>query len=504
MTLHRIVNMRNSRVAWMLLLVLLCGGAAATAQARKQDPNTEPDRKIAAEIKNHNELMENLEYLSDMLGPRLTGSENLRKANHWAEQKFREYGAQGVHLEPWSLGRSWTRGRIEARITAPAEHPISAASYGWVEGTRGTIRGPVVYLNATKPADLEPFKGKLKNAIVLLFEPRSIVTPAHPMLTPYGDSVIPMNELKPAMSFAFFQPAYRFLTEEGAAAMLMPSDKTHGLLNMFDLGWLSSKDTDRITGDQVRIAPTPAAYVSWEDYNLIWRLMQRGKVEMELNIQNSYSDKPVEVYNTVAEIRGSEKPDEIVMLGAHMDSWDLGTGATDNGTGTVAVLEAARALLKSGMKPKRTIRFVLFSGEEQFLLGSKAYLKSHQGELAKISGVLVHDSGSGKVLSIGLESDYAAREIMDQVVRPLHEFGLLELTNRMIYASDNSTFDDAGVPGFLTIQDVLDYNQTHHSQVDTFDRVRRDDLEQSAEVIAIWAYNVAQLPDLLPRKPASR
>ncbi len=135
-----------------------------------------------------------------------------------------------------------------------------------------------------------------------------------------------------------------------------------------------------------------------------------------------------------------------------------------------------------------------------FCWGSKAYVKAHQGELARISGVLVHDSGTGKVLSIGLEGDYAAREVMDGVVKPLHEFGLLELSNRAIFASDNTTFDEAGVPGFLTIQDVLDYNQTHHSQADTFDRVRQDDLVQGAEVIAVWAYNVAQLPDLLPRK----
>ncbi len=491
-------NLRATRLA----IILIAGVVFGLAQTRKEDPNAEADRKIVDEIKSHNELMENLEYLSDMLGPRLTGSENLKKANRWAEQKFRTYGAANAHQEPWTLGRSWTRGRIEARIVAPAEHPITAASYGWAASTRGAVRGPVVFLNATKPADLEPYKGKLKNAIVLLFEPRQVVTPQNPMLTPFGDSIIPMNQPKPTRSFAFFRPLYRFMTEEGAAAMLMPSDKTHGLLDMFDLGWLANPgaDTDSITGEQVRIAPTPSAYVAWEDYNLIWRLLQRGKVEMELNIQNSYSDEPVEVNNTIAEIRGSERPDEVVILGAHMDSWDLGTGATDNGTGTVAVLEAARALVKSGVKPKRTIRFVLFSGEEQFLLGSKAYVKAHQGELARISGVLVHDSGTGKVLSIGLEGDYAAREVMDGVVKPLHEFGLLELSNRAIFASDNTTFDEAGVPGFLTIQDVLDYNQTHHSQADTFDRVRQDDLVQGAEVIAVWAYNVAQLPDLLPRK----
>jgi Zn-dependent M28 family amino/carboxypeptidase len=211
----------------------------------------------------------------------------------------------------------------------------------------------------------------------------------------------------------------------------------------------------------------------------------------------------VQVYNTVAEIRGAEKPDEVVIIGAHLDSWDLGTGATDNGTGSMAVLAAARALQKIGMKPKRTIRFVLFTGEEQGLNGSRAYVKAHKDELAKISGVLVHDSGTGKVLTIGLMGNYAVRETMDHALYPLakaKEIGLVEPSLRREGGSDHVPFDEAGVPGFWCVQDVADYDKMHHSQADRLEHVRWDDLTEGAQVLAVFAYNVAQLPELLPRK----
>jgi carboxypeptidase Q len=228
-------------------------------------------------------------------------------------------------------------------------------------------------------------------------------------------------------------------------------------------------------------------------------------VRVELNIQNTFTKKPVEVMNTVAEIRGTEKPDEVVILGAHIDSWDLGTGATDNGTGSMAVLEAARAMSRLGVKPRRTIRFVLFSGEEQGLNGSKAYTAAHKKELAKISGVLVHDTGTGRVLTIGLMHNYAVRETIDRVLFPIaRSAGLFEPSLRSEGGSDHVPFDEAGVPAFWCIQDNLDYDRTHHSQADTFDRVRLDDLAQGAGVLAVWAYNTAQLPEMLPRKPAQK
>jgi len=254
---------------------------------------------------------------------------------------------------------------------------------------------------------------------------------------------------------------------------------------------------------RIRIASTPSAYIAWEDYNLIWRLLRRGPVEIEINIRNAYSEKPVEVYNVSGEIEGSEKPDELVLLGAHLDSWDLGAGAPDDGAGTVAVLEAERALIATRLKPKRTIRFVLFGGEEQGLIGSQAYVEAHRSEASKISGVLVHDYGTGKILSIGLEANFAAREAMEKVIAPMQDLRLLDLSLRSnLFSDDHSSFDAAGVPGFWAIQDPLDYNLIHHSASDTLDHIREDDLVQGSQVLAAWSYNVAQLPELLPRKKA--
>jgi carboxypeptidase Q len=276
----------------------------------------------------------------------------------------------------------------------------------------------------------------------------------------------------------------------------MAPDKWYGLLNL-----------STVTRDY-REGKTPTASLTRENHALLTRLLNGGgDVEVEVNLQNVFSERPVEVYNTVAEIRGSEKPDEIVIVAGHLDSWDLGTGATDNGTGSMAVLEAARALQKLGVRPKRTIRFVLFTGEEQGLNGSRAYVKAHKDELGKISGVLVHDSGTGKVLTIGLMANYAARETIDRALYPLAAakgVGLMEPSLRTEGGSDHVPFDEEGVPAFWCVQDNVDYDRTHHSQADTLDRVRWDDLTEGAQVLAVFAYNVAQLPEMLPRKAVKK
>lgn len=464
------------------------------------------DDKLLAEIHDHNEIMSNLEYLSDMIGQRLTGSVNLKKANDWTRQLFANYGLENPHLESWTIAHTWTRGTARGRILSPAEHPMAIASYGWAPGTNGVVRGTVLYVKARTVEELEAYKGKLRGAVVITREPSELPpydeAAPNPATRPYGAPfllVAPPRSGQPAPPPQFGPEAQRFrraqsefFAKEGVAATLTDSGKFDGLLNMTGLG-----------GRDYNIAPFPAAFVSSESYSLIWRLMKRGPVEVELEISNSTGDKPVEVYNTVAEIRGSERPDEFVILGAHLDSWDLGTGTTDNGTGSMIVLEAARALRKSGLKPKRTIRFVLFSGEEQGLNGSRAYVTAHKDELPRISGALIHDTGTGRVISISMMRNFQDREIMEKVVAPMRPLNLLELSQRYMSGSDHSSFDEAGVPGFYCVQDPAQYFQTHHTQADTFDMAHEPDLVQGAQVMAAWAYNVAQLPDLLPRKPAA-
>lgn len=493
------MNAKRVLVLSAVLLLLTVVKGLAFSVPDDLPPYAAADSQIISEIRDHSEATQNLEYISDNIGPRLTGSPQLKAANDWTADTFRKYGLTNVHLESWKIAHSWSRGTAKARITAPTEHPLTIASAGWAPGTNGPVRGPVVYFDAQKKDDFEKFRGKLKGAIVILTKPESLSPPQKD--EPYEDPSRPMQaplprkgDPIPAAPNAGFAAAARerneFFKQEGVVAVLRDSNKQHALLNMTGVG-----------GEKFDIGPIPIAFITGEGYRMIWRLLQHGPVEVEIEMTNTIADGPFDVYNTVAEIKGTEKPDEVVILGAHLDSWDLGTGSTDNGTGSAAVLEAARALAKLNLKPKRTIRFVLFSGEEEGLVGSKRYVESHKDELDKISAVLVHDTGTGRVLTLGLHDNYQARKIVDQVLAPLGELKLLEPSIVRAFGTDHASFDDAGVPGFFCIQDGAEYTKTHHSQSDTFDKVWKDDLNQGAMVLAAWAYNTAQLPNMLPRRP---
>src|ERR1700674_3612041 len=494
--------MKTRRIALLAVVVIFVlaaeRGGRAGLTADEANPNSAADTKILSEIREHSEVMQNLEYLSDNIGARLTGSPQLKQASEWTREMFQKYGLTNAHLEPWTISHGWTRETARASILSPAAHPLTIAAAGWSPSTPGVVRGTVVYFDAKKKEDFAKFHGKLKGVIVIYQEPQSLSPPRRnapspvqrPMQAPppaYGEPPAPSP-------FAVEEEAARartqFFKDEGVAAILRDSNKPHGLLNMTD-----------ISKEPFDVGEIPTAFVTGEGYRMIWRMMKHGTVQVEGEMKNSFSDKPVEVYNTVAEIRGSEKPEEVVILGAHLDSWDLATGSTDNGTGSMAVLEAARTLAKLDLKPKRTIRFVLFTGEEEGLVGSAKYADAHKDELEKMSGVLVHDSGTGRVLTLGLHDNYQDREIVDQVLAPLKELKLLEPTMRRSFGTDHASFDDVGVPGFFVVQDGAEYNQTHHSQSDTFDKVWKDELNQGAQSLAAWAYNTAQLPAMLPRRP---
>ena len=499
MRFHRVVG------ACTFASLAILGIAARKGFAASPDGDTNPltaaDAQILAEVRDHSEAMQNLEYISDSIGPRLTGSPQLKQANDWTAEVMKKYGLVNVHLEPWTIAHSWTRGTASARIIAPNEHPLTIASAGWAPGTNGTIRGPVVFFDAKTKEDFAKYKGKLKGAIVITAEPQPLSPPrpedanaeyVRPLQTPPSPAGQPPAPSPFAALIELSRARNEFFKAEGVAVVLRDSNKPHALLNMTGVG-----------GEKFDIGPIPNAFITGEGYRLIWRLLKRGPVTVETNMTNSFSDKVIEVYNTVGEIRGSEKPDEVVILGAHLDSWDLGTGSTDNGTGSAAVLEAARALAKSGLKPKRTVRFVLFTGEEEGLVGSKKYVDAHKNDLDRVSAVLVHDTGTGRVLTLGLHDNYQAREIVDQVLAPITELKLLEPSMARSFGTDHASFDDAGVPGFFCIQNMAEYSKTHHSQSDTFDKVWKDDLNQGAQVLAAWAYNTAQLPDMLPRRPVA-
>ena len=443
---------------------------------------------ILDEIDKRSELMNNIEYLCDMIGPRLTGSPNLTKANAWTRDKFQQYGLAKPHLESWTIGRAWTRGNATGRVVVPVEQRILLESAGWSPSTKGAARGPVIHVKAESTAELCSYKGKLNRAWIVLSE----VSVQPNAKQPHAD--LERERRRRFRDFLqnreFRETLKKFLAAEGAAGILLDSNKEHGLINM--------------TSAAGNFVPTalPEAFLTTESYGLIWRLLKRGPVEVEIDLRNTFSDGEVEVFNTVAEIPGAERADEVVLIGGHIDSWDLGTGATDNGTGIMAVLEAARAIKTVNARPRRTIRFVLFSGEEQGLHGSRAYVKAHEKEMSKISGVLIHDMGTGRVKSIGLQGRYDLREVMERVVEPFKEaVNLDELSMRNMMGTDHLSFLPHGVPAFAVVQDDAEYRKTHHTESDTFDKVYPDEVNQGAKVLAAWAYNVAMLPELLPRDP---
>src|SRR6266852_6987081 len=361
---------KEERMNVRRVILFVCAAALGLAAVRagaarpagdEASPFAAADARILSEIRDHSQVMENLEHLSDEIGPRLTGSPQLKQANDWTAAKFREYGLTNVHLEPWTIAHSWTRGTAHARIVSPAEHPLTIASAGWAPGTAGVVRGPVVYVDIKKDEDFEKYRGKLKGAIVIGQEPASLSPPKaedafsevnRPMQTPPPLKGHPAAPSPFALMMAVARKRTEFYKQEGVAVVLRDSNKPHGLLNMTGIG-----------GEKFEIGAIPTAFITGEGYRMLYRMQKHGPVQVEIEMTNSFGDKPMDVYNTVAEIKGSEKPGEMVILGAHLDSWDLGTGSTDNGTGSMAVLEAARTLAKLNLKPKRTIRFVLFTGE---------------------------------------------------------------------------------------------------------------------------------------------
>jgi carboxypeptidase Q len=483
------------------------------------------DQKVLAEAKNGSEIMNNLGYLSDIIGPRLTGSAALKRANEWAAEKMRSYGLTDVHLEAYSIPMGWERGTAAARIIEPNNgRSLLVASMGWTPGTKDKVEGDVVVLSARTSKELAAYKGKLKNAIVLQGPPRSInesgfpfgrprQAPAagapaagNPAPAPGGPArPVAAGETPPFRSQRFDRSfgdmrSFRgelseFLHTEGAAVVVSDASKPHGLLTTTG-SWRSRERAGAAE-------PLPAVYMAHEHYALLHRLATRpapARTRVEIEITNKLIPGPIAVYNTVGEIRGREKPDEYVILGAHLDSWDLAQGTTDNGTGTSVVLEAARILAKRGIRPKRTIRFVLFTGEEQGLHGSRAYVQQHKDELPQVSLCLVHDTGTGRVVGLGLQGRAAVKPILEGELAALKEIGFNEINLRGMGGSDHMSFEQAGVPGFAFQQDMSEYRFTHHSQSDTFDKAHEADLIQGAQAMAVIGLRVANLESLLPRE----
>ncbi|HJV23331.1 MAG TPA: M20/M25/M40 family metallo-hydrolase [Holophagaceae bacterium] len=431
--------------------------------------------KVIAEIKAHQEAVANLQEMTDTIGARLTGSAALVKAHDWMEAKLKAYGATKVWRESYDFGPSWTRGTATARLLTQNGQELSVRQMAWTPATKGTLKAEAAMLTADTWEELTAKLGQLKGKVAVLGR--------FPRPKPGADMK------------AFGEGAKAFmgaLKKAEFAAALFPSEKKDGQMTM---GGSPGGDEDFLP-----LPPVPVAVLNSEHMTLLNRLLARKeKVELELNLGGKLSEKRVDAYNSIAEFRGTEKPEEIVLLGAHLDSWDLGTGATDNGTGSVAVVEALRALIASGVKPKRTIRVALFSGEEQGIFGSKAYVKAHAAELANHQAVLIHDLGTGQVRGFAMQGREDLRPYFAKAIAPLQEQGVRELPLEASEDSDHAPFVEKGVPAVFCIQDEVDYfTTTHHSFTDTFEHVKPEQLVQGATAMAVTALELANMPERLP------
>jgi hypothetical protein len=441
-------------------------GAAAVSAA-----DTTATARIIREIATHSQALRNLEHLADVIGPRLTGSDNLVRAHDWAERVLTDAGAANVHREAYTFGPSWTRGVASARLLTQNGRPIEVAQLAWSPATPGTVRGDLVVVNATTLDELNAYIGRFKDRVVTF---GSMPRP--------GADTTGYRVARERIAAA--------IRDEGALAFLLPAGKREGL---------------NMTGGPVwrlgtMLPQVPFAFVQTNDYAALQRAVARGeKVTIEINLPGRASATPVQAYNTIGEIRGATKPQEVVIIGAHLDSWDLGTGATDDGTGVVAVMEALRAIKATGLQPARTIRVVLFSGEEQGHWGSKAYVAAHASEQDAMQAALIHDLGTGRVRGFALQGREDSRRLMARAIAPLNDLGVVELPLERSTDSDHDSFNAVGVPGFFAIQDTLDYfSVTHHSQFDTMDRVVAEQLMQGTTAMAVTAWELANMPERLP------
>src|SRR5271167_588831 len=451
----------------------------------------EADQKIADEVKARSELVKNLEYLTTQIGPRLTGSPQMQAASDWTLKRFHDYGVN-AHLETTQIAHSWTRGLETAEITSPTQQRIGIRAFGWSKATNGEITGNVVLLDLKNPSDFDQYKGKLKGAIGMLRKPVDMSKEEANPENAY-DAVIPPPRGVPDPNGGFRgrRRIINQISAEQPALVLVDSGKVDSLFNMG--GGLREYSASEV----------PMAFLTHEDYDLVYRLLQAGPVTMKANLPETFSDKPAQASITVAEIKGSEHPDERVIVGGHLDSWDLGQGALDNGTGAMATLEASRTLKALGWKPKRTITFILFTGEEQGGIGADTFLKNHDAEIPKMDALLILDTGTGKVFSISLDNLWDTAPLMHEIYQPLQEvFDLQPLSTRYFGASDHVPFLNKGVPAYFCVQLPAGYGAAHHSQTDTFDKVIPDQINEGAALLAAWAWNVSEMPEPLPHQAA--
>lgn len=517
-------------------------------QTAFRDPN-DPVEKIKDEGLNRSQVMKTLSYLTDVIGPRLTNSPAMKRANEWTRDQLTQCGLRNAQLEAWGpFGRGWSLERFSAQLTEPQFAPLIAYPKAWSPGTNGPLAGQVIFLDAKDEGELQKYKGQLKGAIVLASPPREIKAHFESLGTRLSEKELLdlANAPEPRAgaarrytpealkALAFAAKKSQFITDEGAALIVESSPRGDGG-TVFVQGaavpgvaaYPASPNAKRAwQKDAPQIVPQ--IVVASEQYNRLVRMIQqKEKVKLTVDLGVRFHDEDLMGYNTIAEIPGTDLKDEVVMLGGHMDSWHGGTGATDNAAGVAVAMEAVRILQALKLQPRRTIRIALWSGEEQGLLGSRAYVAKHFGsikasaneamvttfnegqgrsitalpEYEKFSAYFNLDNGTGKIRGVYLQGNEAVRPIFRQWLAPFREMGASTLTIANTGGTDHLSFAAIGLPGFQFIQDEVEYEtRTHHSNQDVFDRIQADDMKQAAVIMAAFVYNTAMRDEKLPRK----
>jgi carboxypeptidase Q len=561
------------RTTARLLIGTLLGVALIAHAADKQKPQTQATVDPYAEVQpatesldltmyqrirdeglNRSHVMEFATALTDGIGPRLTGSPNATKANEWTRDTLTKIGLQNAHLEDWGeFGLGWQQINTWARMVTPDTAVLIVQATPWSPATPGPVTGDVAFVSIQNDGDFDKYQGKLAGKIVLFGPMRDVPPVDKALFERYNEQELdrlaefPVNAnaggLPPEMQARLrarqernriIDKVAQFFADEKVAAVIEPSrDGANGGGSggtFFDDNGATLGRTPYLADHRVKI---PVVVAAIESYGRLYRLTAaHAPVGVEVNVDTKFTGEHEHGFDTIAEIPGTDPKlqDELVMFGAHLDSWAAGTGATDNGAGTVVAMEVMRIFNALQVKPRRTIRVGLWTGEEQGEFGSLNYVKEHFGlvplstapdqmkmpewlrkpagpiqlkpDQQKISGYFNLDNGSGKIRGIYLQENAAIAPVFSQWIEPLKDIGVTTLTMRNTSSTDHESFDAVGIPGFQFIQDPLDYgSRTHHSNMDTYERLQPDDLAQAATVEAIFVYNTAMRDQMLPRKP---
>ena len=526
------------KFARLVCLLFVMASVATSWSQEKLDLET--TGRIRYEGFHNSKIMDYASGLMDSIGERLTGSPNMKRANEWTREQLTAKGLSNAHLEPWGpFGRGWANQYVNVRMTSPDVATLLAYPKAWTPGTNGVVQGKCIRAIIDDKKDFDKYKGKLAGMIVILgpdVEVKPITEPPYKRLSDddlakQSDYQIPGDH--PPFRYAdfvkrqqFIKDLNQFFADEKVLAVIDHSRQTSGGGTVFVQSGGSYKTGETTTVPQLTMA--------LEHWTRVARLLEQKKdVSLELNVANTFYDDDPMQYDTIAEIPGTDKKDELVMLGAHLDSWHAGTGATDNGAGSIVMMEAVRILKALNIQPRRTIRIGLWSGEEQGLLGSQGYVQNHFGsrppmddpsmkgmptllrreagevtvkpEQAKISAYFNVDNGTGKIRGVYLQENEAVAPIFDAWMKPFKDLGMTTLTMRNTGGTDHLSFDAVGIPGFQFIQDPIEYEtRTHHSNMDVYDRLQPDDLKQMAVIVAGFVYDAATRDQMLPRKPIEK